>query len=163
MMSARPKLKRVGVIGGGTMGSGIAQVFALRGFGVTLVDVSAEVLERARRGIDTSLSRMVKKESIGAVAKEEAKQASVRHGEAAERLNERSRELSTERRANRRVATSLHESRSSERAALVELETAGRALEETIANLRRAPALRSSPEAEMIKSAFWALSLSRAI
>jgi septal ring factor EnvC (AmiA/AmiB activator) len=81
-----------------------------------------------------------------AVAKEEAKQASVRHGEAAERLKQRSRELSAERRAKRRVATSLHESRSAERAALVELETAARALEETVANLRRAPALRASPE-----------------
>jgi septal ring factor EnvC (AmiA/AmiB activator) len=86
------------------------------------------------------------------VAQEEAKHAAVKHGEAAEHLKQRSRELSSERRAKRRVATSLHESRSAERAALVELETAARALEETIANLRRAPALRSSPEGPEFRS-----------
>ena len=38
----------VGVVGAGTMGSGIAQVFAQSGFAVRLVDVAQPMLDRAR-------------------------------------------------------------------------------------------------------------------
>jgi len=55
---------KVGVVGGGTMGNGIAQVFAQNGRSVTLVDVSDEVLKRALATIDKSLSRLVKKEKL---------------------------------------------------------------------------------------------------
>ncbi len=54
----------VAVIGAGTMGSGIAQACALAGHEVTLVDTGAEVLVRARSGMQSSLERMVKKETV---------------------------------------------------------------------------------------------------
>jgi len=57
-------IKKVGVIGGGTMGNGIAHVFAMNGFDVVLVDMSTESLDRALETISTNLDRMVKKEKI---------------------------------------------------------------------------------------------------
>ena len=54
----------LGVVGCGTMGNGIAQVFATYGHDVVLVDLNAELLEKAVAGIDKSLSRLVKKEKI---------------------------------------------------------------------------------------------------
>jgi 3-hydroxyacyl-CoA dehydrogenase len=42
-------IRKLAVIGSGTMGNGIAHVAALNGLDVTLVDVSDEALERARR------------------------------------------------------------------------------------------------------------------
>jgi 3-hydroxybutyryl-CoA dehydrogenase len=56
---------RVAVIGAGTMGNGIAQVFATAGHQVTMVDVSAEALSRGLETIRTSLARMVKKGTLG--------------------------------------------------------------------------------------------------
>lgn len=55
---------KVGVIGGGTMGNGIAQVFAQNGRSVTLVDVSDDALKRAVAVMDKSMSRLVKKEKL---------------------------------------------------------------------------------------------------
>jgi 3-hydroxybutyryl-CoA dehydrogenase len=54
-------LRRVGVVGSGTMGSGIAQVFAHHGFEVLLQDVSQPALDRARGGIEKSLAKFVEK------------------------------------------------------------------------------------------------------
>ena len=54
-------IKTVGVIGAGTMGSGIAQVFAQAGFSVQLVDISQTMLDRARASIEKSLARFVEK------------------------------------------------------------------------------------------------------
>lgn len=56
----------VGVVGSGTMGNGIAQTFAQRGFEVRLVDVSAAALERARVAMNKSLGRFVEKGTITA-------------------------------------------------------------------------------------------------
>jgi 3-hydroxybutyryl-CoA dehydrogenase len=56
----------IAVIGSGTMGSGIAQVFAQAGHPVLLHDVSEAALDRARRGIDTSLARFVEKGRLSA-------------------------------------------------------------------------------------------------
>jgi 3-hydroxybutyryl-CoA dehydrogenase len=58
------EIKNICVIGGGTMGSGIAQVFALKGYNVMLVDVKQEFVDRADSGIEKSLSKLVKKERI---------------------------------------------------------------------------------------------------
>jgi 3-hydroxybutyryl-CoA dehydrogenase len=52
---------RVVVVGAGTMGNGIAQVFAQGGHFVALRDLSAEILERARTTIEKSLARLVTK------------------------------------------------------------------------------------------------------
>lgn len=58
------EIKKVAVIGAGTMGSGIAQVFAHRGFPVTMIDLKREFLDRGVAAVDKSLSRLVKKEVI---------------------------------------------------------------------------------------------------
>lgn len=54
----------VGIVGTGTMGSGIAQVVALSGRKVIAVDIATASLERAKSTIEQSLGRMVKKGSI---------------------------------------------------------------------------------------------------
>jgi 3-hydroxybutyryl-CoA dehydrogenase len=65
-------IRRIGVIGAGTMGNGIAQVFAQAGFDVSLQDVSPAALERARATIDKSLSKFVEKGKLSAEARDEA-------------------------------------------------------------------------------------------
>jgi 3-hydroxybutyryl-CoA dehydrogenase len=57
---------RVGVIGAGTMGNGIAHVFAQHGHDVALIDVAAAALEGARQTIAGNLERQVRKEVITA-------------------------------------------------------------------------------------------------
>lgn len=57
-------IQNVTVIGGGTMGNGIAHVFAQNGFVVNLVEVDLPRVERALTTIDKNLSRMVAKEKI---------------------------------------------------------------------------------------------------
>ena len=54
-------IKTVGVVGAGTMGNGIAQVFAQAGFTVHLVDVAQPMLDRARGTIEASLAKFVQK------------------------------------------------------------------------------------------------------
>jgi 3-hydroxybutyryl-CoA dehydrogenase len=54
----------VGVVGAGTMGSGIAQVFAQAGFVVQLVDTGPAILDRARVVIDKSLSKLAEKGKV---------------------------------------------------------------------------------------------------
>lgn len=57
-------IKKVTVIGSGTMGNGIAQVFAAYGFDVTVVDLKQEFLDRAFAAITKSLDRIVKKGTL---------------------------------------------------------------------------------------------------
>lgn len=57
-------IKIVGVVGSGTMGSGIAQVVASSDRDVLLVDISDAALDRGIKGIEKSLGRLVKKEAI---------------------------------------------------------------------------------------------------
>ncbi len=54
-------IKKVCVVGAGTMGSGITQVVAQSGYEVTMVDLKQEVLDRGMGNISSSLARMVKK------------------------------------------------------------------------------------------------------
>ncbi len=56
------KVKKIAVVGGGTMGNGIAQVFATNGFDVELVDVKPEFVERAIATITKNLDRVAKKQ-----------------------------------------------------------------------------------------------------
>jgi 3-hydroxybutyryl-CoA dehydrogenase len=58
------QIKTIGVVGAGTMGNGIAQVFAQAGFDVVLHDALAPALERARKTIEASLQRFVEKGKI---------------------------------------------------------------------------------------------------
>jgi 3-hydroxybutyryl-CoA dehydrogenase len=57
-------LKKIGVVGAGTMGNGIAQVFAQAGFDVRLIDASSGALDRARATIEKSLSKLVEKSRL---------------------------------------------------------------------------------------------------
>jgi 3-hydroxybutyryl-CoA dehydrogenase len=63
-------VKTVGVIGAGTMGNGIAQVFAQSGFTVKLHDAAAPALDRAMKTIDKSLAKFVEKGKIAAADKD---------------------------------------------------------------------------------------------
>ncbi len=63
-------MNNITVIGAGTMGNGIAHVFAMKGFTVNLVDVSETALEKAVQTISNNLDRMVVKEKITAADKE---------------------------------------------------------------------------------------------
>jgi 3-hydroxybutyryl-CoA dehydrogenase len=64
-------IKKVAVIGSGTMGNGIAHTFAQKGFAVNLIDISAAALEKALQTIAKNLDRQVSKETITATQKEE--------------------------------------------------------------------------------------------
>ena len=64
------QIKKVGVVGCGLMGSGIAQVAAVAGFDTTVRDVSQPLLDRGRNAILKSLGRMVDKGTITADARE---------------------------------------------------------------------------------------------
>ena len=57
-------MKNIAVIGAGTMGNGIAHVFAQSGFEVTLIDVQDSALERALGTIGKNLDRLIKREKI---------------------------------------------------------------------------------------------------
>ncbi len=57
-------MNNITVIGAGTMGNGIAHVFAQNGFKVNLVDVSEDALQKAINTISKNLDRMVSKDKI---------------------------------------------------------------------------------------------------
>ncbi len=57
-------MKNISVIGAGTMGNGIAHVFAQSGYNVSLIDISEDSLSRALATIEKNLDRMVSKEKI---------------------------------------------------------------------------------------------------
>ncbi|MCK8658311.1 3-hydroxybutyryl-CoA dehydrogenase [Pseudomonas umsongensis] len=65
-------LQNIGVIGAGTMGNGIAQVCALAGFNVTLVDISEGALQKALATVGKNLDRQVAKETLSAEQKNAA-------------------------------------------------------------------------------------------
>src|SRR5437763_17153906 len=60
------EIKKVGVLGCGLMGSGIAQTAATAGFDVTVREVSDELCERGVSGIEKSLARFAEKGTINA-------------------------------------------------------------------------------------------------
>ena len=66
------EIKKIAVIGGGTMGNGIAHVFAMSGFTVKLAETKQEFAERAVNTITKNLTRMVTKEKITEDEKEAA-------------------------------------------------------------------------------------------
>lgn len=59
-------MQNITVIGAGTMRNGIAHVFAMKGYDVTLVDIAQDALDRALATINKNLGRMVTKEKITA-------------------------------------------------------------------------------------------------
>ena len=64
--------QRIGVIGAGTMGSGIAQTCAVAGVAVTMIDVDDAALSRGRNAVASSLDRLVKKSTIAAADRDAA-------------------------------------------------------------------------------------------
>ncbi len=72
-------MEKICVIGAGTMGNGIAHVFAQHGFKVALVDVSQEQLSRAQATIAKNLDRQVSKGSLSADQKESTLQHITTH------------------------------------------------------------------------------------
>ncbi len=67
-------IERVGVVGGGTMGAGIAQISAQKGCQVLLYDVNQEALEKARQQIEKRLKNLAAKGSLTEGEAEEALQ-----------------------------------------------------------------------------------------
>ena len=64
------EIKKVGVLGCGLMGSGIAQVAAAAGYETSVRDVSKEFLDRGRAGIEKSLAKFVEKGKVDAAARD---------------------------------------------------------------------------------------------
>ena len=63
-------MKKIAVIGAGTMGNGIAHVFAQNGYQVSLIDISQNALEKALTTITKNLDRLLNKEKITVDIKE---------------------------------------------------------------------------------------------
>ncbi|MGH9801440.1 MAG: 3-hydroxyacyl-CoA dehydrogenase NAD-binding domain-containing protein, partial [Blastocatellia bacterium] len=63
-------IKKIGVLGAGLMGSGVAQVAAASGYEVTLVEVSEELVNKGLSGIEKSLAKFAEKGSITAEQKD---------------------------------------------------------------------------------------------
>ena len=58
------QINTIGIAGAGTMGAGIAQVTATSGFSTILFDVNIDVLEKAKQGLEKSLTGLVQKQKI---------------------------------------------------------------------------------------------------
>jgi 3-hydroxybutyryl-CoA dehydrogenase len=67
------QIKRVGVIGAGTMGNGIAQALAVSGIDVLMIDVTDQAIERGLATLTSSLQRLVSKGSLDVAASEQAR------------------------------------------------------------------------------------------
>lgn len=66
------EIQKIGVVGAGQMGNGIAQVAAMAGYSVVMADVSEASLERGMETIRKSLGKLVEKDKITAEARDEA-------------------------------------------------------------------------------------------
>jgi len=66
------QISKVGIVGSGTMGSGIAQLVAASGYRVVLIDLNDELLKKAVSRINKNLSRLVEKEKIEEEVKEQS-------------------------------------------------------------------------------------------
>lgn len=80
-------MKNICVIGAGTMGNGIAHVFAQKGFSVSLVDVSQEQLNKALNTINKNLERQFAKGAISAEIKENTLKNITTHSSLASGVN----------------------------------------------------------------------------
>jgi 3-hydroxybutyryl-CoA dehydrogenase len=66
------RIAKIGIIGAGQMGNGIAHVCALAGFDVVLSDVNEDQLKKSRNNIDKNISRQVNKGFVGEADKQAA-------------------------------------------------------------------------------------------
>ena len=65
-------IQHIGVIGAGTMGNGIAQVCAMAGLNVTMIDINEAAVERGIKALAGSLDRLVKKDKLDATGRDAA-------------------------------------------------------------------------------------------
>jgi len=65
-------IQKIGVIGAGQMGGGIAQVCALKGFDVTVLDISEDAIAKGRERLESSLARDVERGRLAAEDRDEA-------------------------------------------------------------------------------------------
>jgi 3-hydroxybutyryl-CoA dehydrogenase len=65
-------MKNISVIGGGTMGNGIAHVFAQSGYQVTLIDIKQDMLDKAVATITKNMDRLIAKEKLTETEKNDA-------------------------------------------------------------------------------------------
>ncbi|WP_447903467.1 3-hydroxybutyryl-CoA dehydrogenase [Pseudomonas serbica] len=65
-------IQTIGVIGAGTMGNGIAQVSAVAGYRVLMLDINDEVLERGLSALQRNLERQVSKQTLSSAQAEDA-------------------------------------------------------------------------------------------
>ncbi len=61
-----PQIQTIGIVGAGTMGNGIAQACATKGFKVVMVDISEAAVAKGLATVSASLDRLIKKEKIAA-------------------------------------------------------------------------------------------------
>jgi 3-hydroxybutyryl-CoA dehydrogenase len=66
------EFNKIAVVGGGTMGNGIAHVFALKGFQVHLIEMTLELVQKAIKTIEGNLERQLKKQLIDEKVKSDA-------------------------------------------------------------------------------------------
>ncbi len=67
-----PSFEKVAVVGAGTMGNGIAHVFAQSGYQVNLIDINQDALDRGLATIQKNMDRQIKKELISQADKDAA-------------------------------------------------------------------------------------------
>ena len=79
--SAPAPVRRLGIIGAGQMGGGIAQVAAQRGLHVELCDLSLEVAQKGKAKLAAGLGKLVEKSKLTAEARDEALQRITAHGD----------------------------------------------------------------------------------
>ena len=65
-------IKKIGVIGSGQMGAGIAQICSLKGFNITILDINKEALENGRKRLEKNMARDVEKGRLAAADQNEA-------------------------------------------------------------------------------------------
>ncbi len=58
------KIKKVAIVGSGAMGHGIAELLAMNGFTVTMIDINDELLQKAMEKIKWSLDKFVEKKRL---------------------------------------------------------------------------------------------------
>jgi 3-hydroxybutyryl-CoA dehydrogenase len=66
-------IQKIGVLGAGLMGAGIAQIAAVAGYEVTLVEVNDELIQKGLRGIEKSLAKFAEKGTLNAAQKDAAR------------------------------------------------------------------------------------------
>ena len=65
-------IKKVGVVGAGTMGQGIAQISALAGYSVVLYDLQSSALDTAEKNIEKNLDKGIERGKVTAEEKDQA-------------------------------------------------------------------------------------------